>query len=354
MHPGTGFSGHVQLIDAAAMAVNDLLSQDEIDALLHGVSGLEFDSGSSDGVGAQEVRQYDFASEDRIFRARMPALEAVNERFARQFRGSVFELLRGPAEVSPGEVEMMKFAEYLQTLFIPSSLHAVTVRPLRGSALVVLDPALVSFAVDNFFGGDGRYPVRIEGREFTMAERRVINLLLEGALSNLREAWAPVVAADFELAESNVSPECACIVSSSDVVVTSKFHVELAGGGGELHVTMPYTMLEPVRELLDAGVPGEGAETDARWFSALREEITGADVELSATLNEAELSLRDVLNMKAGDIIPIRAPDRVALRAEGVPLFRARLGQSDDYLAVEILAPVSGGYEVDDRLGVHV
>lgn len=333
------------------MAVNDLLSQDEIDALLHGVSGLDFDSEGGEGIGAEAVRQYDFASEDRIFRGRMPALDNVNERFAGQLRGSLVDLLGRSAEVSVGDVEMMKFAEYVHTLFIPSSLNTVAVRPLRGSALVVLDPALVSFAVDNYFGGEGRYPVRIEGREFTPAEQRVIRMLLARALGCLREAWAPVIGADFEPMNSEVNPECACIVSPSEVVVSSKFHVDLAGGGGELHVTMPYTMLEPVRELLDAGGPSERADTDARWLSALREEVKGAEVELSAVLSETELSLRDVLGMKPGDIIPIRMPEQVALQAEGVPLFRGRLGEANDHFAVEILESVKRGGSDDERQG---
>jgi flagellar motor switch protein FliM len=322
------------------MAINDLLSQDEIDALLHGVSGGDIETETDEGMAEGEVRSYDFASEERIVRGRMPTLEMINERFSRHFRISLFNMLRRSAEISVGGVEMMKFAEYVHTLYVPTSLNMIKIRPLRGTALLVLDPKLVFIVVDNFFGGDGRYHAKIEGREFTPTEQRVIQMLLNLAFKDLREAWAPVMDVDFEYINSEVNPQFANIVSPTEVVVASKFHIELEGGGGDLHMTMPYSMLEPIREMLDAGVQSDRTDTDERWMVALREEIRTAEVELESRLTETELSLRDIMNMKPGDIIPIDMPELVTLRAEGIPIFRGTLGVANDNMAIKVVKQV--------------
>ena len=320
------------------MAVNDLLSQEEIDALLHGVSEIDPDTETRAVPGGDGVRHYDFASEDRIVRGRMPALGTINERFSRRFRGSLRAMLRRPVEISFGGVEIMKFAEYVHTLFVPSSLNTVNVRPLRGNALVVFDPKLVFLAVDHFFGGDGRYGATIGEGEFTPTEQRVIGMLLEMAFRDLQAAWAPVMDLAFERVHSDTNPQFANIVSATEVVVSSKFHVEFERGGGEIHVTLPYAMLEPIRERLDSEIRTETNDIDERWARALREGVAGADLEVCGVLSEAVLPLRELVELKAGDVIPIGRPDSVSLRAEGVPLFCAELGEANDHFAVKILS----------------
>ncbi len=319
------------------MANPDLLSQDEIDALLHGVNGGDVETENDDGLSAEEARRYDFASEDRIVRGRMPTLEMVNERFSRAFRISLFNMLRRSAELSVGGVDMLKFSEYIHTLYVPTSLNMIKVKPLRGTALLVFEPKLVYVLVDNFFGGDGRFHAKIEGREFTPTEQRVIQILMELAFKDLHEAWAPVMNINFEYINREVNPQFANIVSPTEVVVVSKIHVELEGGGGDIHVTMPYSMLEPIRDILDAGVQSDRTDIDDRWLGAMREEVKNAEVELSSTLAETSLSLRDVMRIKAGDIIPIDMPALVTLRAEEIPVFRGKLGVSNKQMAIKIV-----------------
>lgn len=329
------------------MAANDLLSQDEIDALLHGVDSgdveTEDDVEKFDGV----ARNFDFASQDRIVRGRMPTLEMVNERFARLFRISLFNMLRRTAELSVGGVQMMKFGEYVHSLFVPTSLNITKIRPLRGSALCVFDPKLVFIIVDNYFGGDGRYHTKIEGREFTPTERRVIQMILQQAFKDLVEAWAPVMDVNFEFMNMEVNPQFANIVSPSEVVVVNTFHIELEGGGGDFHVTMPYSMVEPIRELLDAGVQSDRAEVDERWTIALREEIKSAPVELKARLTETSLPLKDLLTLEAGDIIPIDMPDTVMLTCRDIPVFKGKYGMSRGSQAVKVVEPVHSPLPTD-------
>ncbi len=333
------------------MPINDLLSQDEIDALLHGVSSGDVET-EDDAEDPEGIHTYDFNSQDRIVRGRMPTLEMVNERFARYFRISLFNMLRRSPEIAVGGVQMLKFAEYVHSLFVPTSLNLVTFKPLRGTGLIVFDPKLVYIMVDNFFGGDGRYHTRIEGREFTPTEQRIINMMLGRLFKDLKEAWSPVMAMDLEFQQMEVNPHFANIVSPSEVIVVSTFHIELEGGGGDCHITMPYSMVEPIREILDAGVQSDRVETDVRWTVSLKEEIKEAEVELSCPLADVEISVSELLNLKPGDVVPMELPGLVTASIEDIPIFRGRYGISKNKLALKVeqkvyseLPPQLTGYE---------
>ncbi len=313
--------------------MQDLLSQDEIDALLHGVDDGDVDTyDETDGDG---VKDYDLASQDRIVRGRMPTLEMINERFARYTRISLFNLLRRNADVSTGGVQIMKFGEYIHTLYVPTSLNLTKVRPLRGTSLFVLDAKLVFKLVDNFFGGEGRH-AKIEGREFTPTENRIVQMVLNQVFEDMREAWHAVLKVDFEYLSSEVNPAMANIVSPSEVVVVSTFHIELDGGGGELHMALPYSMIEPVRDVLDAGVQSDIDDVDERWVNALQEDIKEVNVPINATVCRRRISLRDVAKFKDGDIIPVEMPETLTLTANGIPVYNATLGTRDGKLALKI------------------
>ncbi len=314
--------------------MSDILSQDEIDALLHGVDDVPEDSPQPVRDGG--IQAFDFSSQDRIVRGRMPTLELINERFARHMRISLFNMMRRTAEVSINGVQMLKFGEYVHTLFVPTSLNMVRFRPLKGTALITLEARLVFILVENFFGGDGRFPSKVEGREFTPAERRIIQMLLKLIFGDYKEAWGPVMEIEFEYLDSEVNPAMANIVSPTEVVVVNSFHIELDGGGGDIHIAMPYSMLEPIRELLDAGVQGDKSDTDMRWGKALREEIMEINVDLRAKLLDVDLPLRDLMNMRAGDIIPVDMPENLLVYVEDLPTFRAKLGQANENLALKI------------------
>ncbi len=313
--------------------MQDLLSQDEIDALLHGVDDGDIDT--EDDADEEGIRSYDLASQDRIVRGRMPTLEMINERFARYTRISLFNLLRRNADVSTGGVQIMKFGEYIHTLYVPTSLNIVKFRPLRGAGLFIFDAKLVFKLVDNFFGGDGRH-AKIEGREFTPTENRVVQMVLEQVFTDMEEAWSAVFKLNFEYINSEVNPAMANIVSPSEVIVVSTFHIELDGGGGDLHMAIPYSTVEPIRELLDAGVQSDVDDVDERWVNTLKKDLLEAPVKLNATILENTISLRDVQGIKAGDVIPIELPDEVTVTASRVPMFTAKLGQRNGALALQL------------------
>lgn len=322
------------------MATADVLSQDEIDALLHGVDDGDVDTEGED-LNDGTARSFDFNSQERIVRGRLPTLEMINERFARYFRVSMFNLLRRQVEISVSGVQMMKFAEYVHSLYVPTSLNMIKVEPLKGTALFVIDPKLVFIVVDNFFGGEGRFYNKIEGREFTPTEQRVISILLEQIFKDLESAWKPIKPLKMHYQSSEVNPHLANIVSPTEVIVVSTFRLDLEGGGGDLHVTMPYSMVEPIRDLLDAGVQSDVSEIDDRWRMSLRDEIFEARVEIKSQLAEIEINLSDLNKLKVGDIIPFDMPDRVVLDAEDIPLFRGELGVSRGNAAIKVVERVS-------------
>ncbi|WPL19790.1 Flagellar motor switch protein FliM [Thiorhodovibrio winogradskyi] len=314
----------------------DILSQDEIDALLHGVDGGDIDTEEDPFPADGEARAFNFATQERIVRGRMPTLEMINERFARYLRVHLFNLLRRSAEISVVGTRLTKFADYVHSLFVPTSLNLVRVAPLHGTALFVFDPKLVFVLVDNFFGGDGRFYTRIEGRDFTPMELRVIQNLLNTAFSDMEKAWEPVMELKFEFINSEVNPQFANIVSPTEIVVINDFHVDLDGGGGNLHVTLPYSMIEPIREYLDTGLQSDRSGVDQRWLKALQEEVQVAEVEISSILTEATLSVEELLRVRAGDIIPVNLPEQVVLNVEDVPLFRGKYGTLNGQNAIKI------------------
>lgn len=329
--------------------MSDLLSQDEIDALLHGVDDVEEEEVEVAEVDSSAI-EYDFSSQDRIVRGRMPTLEIVNERFARHMRVSLFNMMRRSAEVSINGIQMIKFGEYIHTLFVPTSLNMVRFRPLKGTGLITMEARLVFILVDNFFGGDGRYHAKIEGREFTPTERRIIQMLLKLIFEDYKEAWAPVMDVSFEYLDSEVNPAMANIVSPTEVVVISSFHIELDGGGGDFHVALPYSMLEPIRELLDAGVQSDKEDTDLRWSKALRDEMMDVKVEISATLLDVELPLQQVMELEAGDIIPIEMPEHVVMFVEDLPTFRTKMGRSRESVALQVTERIKRPTSVKSEL----
>jgi flagellar motor switch protein FliM len=285
------------------------------------------------------VRTYDIATQVRIVRGRMPTLEMINDRFARLLRIGLFNMVRRTPEIAVAPVQVLKFSEYVHTLHVPASLNLVKLAPLRGTALFVLDSKLVFTLVDNFFGGSGRH-AKIEGRDFTGTEGRIIQIVLRQAFADLKEAWSPVCALNVEYLNSEMNPQFANIVSPSEIVVITCFRVELEGGGGELHVTLPYSMIEPIRELLDSGIQSDRTDGQENWSQTLREEIEDVSVDVVPLVGNASMTVGQLLELKPGDVIPCDFDGNITLLAEGVPFLRGSYGLSRGQQALKVVGRV--------------
>jgi flagellar motor switch protein FliM len=314
--------------------MQDLLSQDEINALLHGVDEGEVDVNENGST--PNVSSYDLTSRDHVVRHKMPALEMINERFARATRENLFNLLRRTAEVTVGGTKIGKFGEYKNSLNVPVSLNLLKLRPLRGTALLGIDAPLVFKLVDSFFGGGARN-TKIQGRDFTPTEQRVVQMVLNQAYTDLSAAWKSVHAIQPEPQRSEFNPEMVNILAPSELILITNFNIVFdSGGGGELHIALPYKMIEPIRDLLEVGLRVDPEEVDERWVEALREDIMDASVEFGCSLFEQAITLRDVVDLEAGDVIPVDMPELVVLKANGIPMFNSRIGVSNGNLALKI------------------
>jgi flagellar motor switch protein FliM len=319
--------------------MRDLLSHEEIDALLKGVDDGDFEIEIDEFQDKSSAKNYDFSSQERIVRRRIPTLEMINERFSKYLRISLLKFLHHSPEIFISDIEIQKFSDYIRELHTPTNLNIIRFSPLRGRALIVIEPSLIFSTVDNFFGGGGQLYKAAEERDFTPTEMRVIQILIDMIFNDLKEAWEPVMALNFEYMSSEVNPYFANIVSAEDIVVVTTVNIMLEGSGGSINIVMPYSMIEPIRALLNV-IGDDSDETNIQWKVALRNEILGVELSLNSHLVEKTISIREVLRLKKGDVIPIDMPKTVLLKVEGVPVFTGKACASEGYHAVQIIDKV--------------
>ena len=313
---------------------DNFLSQEEVDALLKGVNGDQDDVAAPEEVAG--VRTYNLATQERIVRGRMPTLEIINERFARLLRVGLFNFLRRSAEVSVGSVRVSKYSEFIRNLVVPTNLNLVHMKPLRGTALMVFDPGLVFLLVDNLFGGDGRFHTRVEGRDFTQTEQRIILRILDIVFEAYTKSWEPVYPVEFEYIRSEMNTQFANIATPNEVVVASTFTIELGSVSGQIHFCMPYSMIEPIRDALTSSLQGEALEVDKRWIRLMTQQIQIAEVELVAKLGTAKVNFDEILNMKVGDVIPLTIPETIEATVDGVPVLDCTYGVLNGQYALKV------------------
>jgi flagellar motor switch protein FliM len=312
----------------------EFLSQDEVDSLLRGVTGEAEETQDEGPVGG--ARPYNMATQERIVRGRMPTMEIINERFARLLRIGLYNFIHRSAEVSVGPVKVMKYSEFIRNLPVPANLNMVQFKPLRGSSLFIFDPNLVFLVVDSLFGGDGRFHTRVEGREFTQTEHRIIQQLLGVVFENYGRAWEPVYKLEFEFIRSEVNPQFANIATPNEVVVVTTFEVEFNGVGGAIHICKPYSMIEPIRDLLFSTMQGDHVVADQRWLHMLGKQIQAAEIELAATLGSTRTTVDHVLKMKVGDFIPLEIPEHTIAHVDGVPVLECKYGMFNNQYALKV------------------
>jgi len=322
--------------------MSDFLSQDEVDSLLRGVTGEAKD------VEAQEedpsaARPYNVASNERIVRGRMPTMEVINERFARLLRVSMFNLVRRTADISVGQVRVIKFVDFIRNLVLPTNMNLVQAKPLRGNALFIFDPNLVFMVVDTMFGGDGRFHTRVEGREFTQTEHRIIQNILGAVFEAYTKAWEPVYPLEFEFVRSEMNPQFANIATPNELVVVSTFEIDFNEVGGAVNICLPYSMIQPIRELLFSAMQGDHLSEDQNWNKLMAKQIKSADVELVAVLGEAKLSVEELMKVRVGDIIPLNVAENIQAFVNNVPVMECKYGIFDKHYSIKVENILSNG-----------
>lgn len=325
-------SGQVASEDVAS---GEVLSEEEKDALMAGVKSGEV--GGDAELSNGEAVPYDLTSQDRIVRGRLPVLEKINERLTRQMQGGFEKMLNRPVDVSVGELKTVRISDYIHALDVPASLNFVTVGPLPGEALFVFNPYLVYSIVEIYFGGNCQQQGRVEGRDFTPTETRVTQLVLDRIFQGLKDAWEQVLVIDCKYIKSESNPQFSCMATSREMMVVSSFHVSWGEVGGEFHICFPFSMVDPIRALLDGGRQKSKLDIEKIWLSNLQRKIQEATVEIHGTIADTEVSLRDVFNLKPGDVIPVLMPEQVTLMVDDVPVFYGRFGVHKGHNAVKVI-----------------
>ena len=312
-----------------------ILSQDEVDALLEGVTG-ESQKLAEEAPEVGGVRAYNLSNQERIVRGRMPTMEIVNERFSRNLRLGLFNFIRRSPEVSVGAVQVQKYSAFLRELVVPTNFNIMAVRPLRGNCLVVCEPTLLFGVIDSLYGGNGKFHTRIEGRDFSPTEQRVIGRLVDVVAEEYKKAWLGVYPLELAYQRSEMQPQFATIATPSEIVVTTSFSLEIGDITGALHICIPYATLEPIRDVLYSTVQGDAMEVDRRWIRVLSHEIQAAELTLVAELAQTEATVEQLLAMQVGDFLELDRTPNVQAKVEGVPLFDCQYGTHNGKYALRI------------------
>lgn len=321
-----------------------VLSQDEVDALLNAVNdGGSSDSFSAGASGADEekesnIQNYDLTNQDRVIRGRMPILEIIYERFIRSFRVSLSNSLRKISSISIISTDLLKFGEFVNTLPIPSCMCIMRFNELRGPALLVFESKLAYAIIDSYFGGTDRPFTKIEGKEFTQIELSFMRKVMDMAINDLEEAWAPVHRIDAQYLRTEINPQFVGVVPPSDVIIATTLEVEFESASGTIMVVLPYSTIEPIKGKLSSNFQTDNDMADSIWTAAMNEHVKTIQANVIVKLGEADMSLGDLLTLEIGDIIPLNqdASGEVVVAVEGVEKMRCLMGTYKGNRAVQI------------------
>ncbi len=315
---------------------SEFLSQEEVDALLNGSSGEDAPPEEMTGGSKPEMRTYNLGTQERIVRGRMPTLEIINERFARLLRTGLFNFMRRTPEIAVINCKVIKYNEFVRNVVVPTNLNICSMRPLRGNGLFIFEPSLIFTIIDNIFGGDGRYHTRVEGRDFTSTEQRIIGRLLDVVFEEFVKSWAPVFPLHPEYIRSEMHTQFANIATPSEIVVVMGVRVEIGDGGGTIQMCIPYSTLEPIRDILYSTLQGDQAEPDRRWLNMLKLQVQEAEVQVKAHLAKSRLYISDIMKLHVGDVIPLDIPSQIEATVDNVPGFECSYGSSNGKYALKI------------------
>jgi len=317
-----------------------LLSQEEVDALLKGLSDGDIETETPQEPKNPAAAPYDFFSQDPILDRHMPTMEIVNEKFSRASTASLFQLMGKMIDVSVEGFELVKYEEFIRKLPEKASFDVYRQDPFRGSCLFFFEAKLISLVVDILFGGSGKLPVEFLGRDFTTMESRIIQRLLNMCFQDLEKAWSMVARTSFHHLRSETTPQFVNLVQPSDLVMASHFKVDLGPDQAVMGYCIPFASLEPIKDQLYGRAPSENAEADQAWQENLSEHLRAVLVDMSTELGTSEITFRDLLNLKEDDILPMNVgpKDPMVLKIQEVQKGTCVAGQRNGNYAIEILS----------------
>lgn len=326
-----------------------VLSQDEVDALLNAVNDDEGGGEKADNAafgeveGQENIQPYDLTNQDRVIRGRMPILEIIYERFIRQFRVSLSNSLRKISTISMISTDLLKFGEFVNTLPIPSCMCIMRFNELRGPALIVFESKLAYAIIDSYFGGTDRPFTKIEGKEFTSIELSFMRRVMDMAMNDLEEAWAPVHRIDAQYIRTEINPQFVGVVPPSDVIITTTFEVEFESASGTIMVVIPYSTIEPIKHKLSSSYQTENDVVDNLWTQSMNEHVGQAIATAIVKLGDTSMTVGDLVSLQVGDIIPLsqEVAGEIDIEIEGVKKLKCLAGEYKGNRAVQITRKVA-------------
>jgi len=329
---------------------DQILDQDEVDALLQGLSDGQIGAEKGDAASPDGVVPYDLASMEKTVRGRMPSLEMVNEKFCNSVRGPILNILRKGVEIEAQGIKSVKFEEFVRNLTLPTSINIFTLKPLKGHGILVIDPTLVYLMVDNYFGGSGRFYTRIEGREFTTVEQSVINKVVNVILKTLSDSWKTLCEVDFEYEKSEMNPHFVNVIESVEVMMVSTFHMDIESSTGNdknniFHFCVPYLSLESIKERLYGRLGNGSVGADEGWTARLRQHIENVPLKVESEVGVTNIKLSELKRLKLGDVILLdkKIDEPFEFKIEGDARFLGRPGVSCNNYALEIQSVIDKG-----------
>ncbi|MEX1198428.1 MAG: flagellar motor switch protein FliM [Pseudohongiellaceae bacterium] len=316
------------------MTEDQPLKQEEIDALLQRADGEEEPGTTESG---RHIRPFDPSSQHRVIRERLHSLDIINERFARFFRINLFNLMRRNADISVSSVDYQSYSLFSRNVPAPANLNLIAMEPLRGTALIMFPPSMVFIVVDNLFGGDGRFLSKSELREFTKTEQRIISRMLNLAIEAYEESWQSIYSLDISYLRSETQAKFANITNSpNEIVITTTFHVEVGTTNSEFQICIPYSMVEPLKELLANPMTDREGKRKKNWSERMANELRHSDVELVADFANIDCCIGDILSLEKGDVLPVELPETVTGSVDGVPVLKCRYGSHNAHRALRV------------------
>jgi flagellar motor switch protein FliM len=318
--------------------MENLLSQEEVDALLQGINEGDIPTETAKEESISGIEDYDFTSQNRIIRGRLPTLEVIHHRFCYTYRTTLSTILRRIVDVSAASIEMIKFGDFLKAVPVPASFHIFRLKPLRGMAVMVFESKIIFSLIDCYFGGEGRFKTKVEGRDFTEIEQKIIEKVTKEALKDLEVAWKPIYPLTIQWERSEINPQFISIVPPNEAVIVASFEIEIDEHRGLMTLCVPYSTIEPIRRELQTGFQTDGLEVDQVWVDRIKGVLKEVDINVSVDLGQLQLCLRDLVNLRPGDILQLDkdADEELIVKIDGVPKFRGCPGILKGNKAIQI------------------
>jgi flagellar motor switch protein FliM len=316
----------------------NVLSQEEVDSLLGGIGEGKVETGT--GVPEIEgvVQAYDFSQKSVPVHLRLPALGMINERFINLVNESLSASIGSVVDVSVAEIDSVKFGDFCRSLPLPASLNIFKIEPLRGFAILVFEGWLVFAFVDAIFGGKCVSHVKLEGKSFTAIEGKITSRVVDTVLGALQKAWADVQELKMVCTRTEIDPQFAGIAKPNDIIIATRFNVNVGNFAGGMTVCLPYVMIEPIRKKLRDKFKGEKIETDQTWQKHIESRIQELDINFKCILGTIKITGRELLGMKADDVLLMnqKADDPVVVSVGNKIRFIGYQGSINNKKAVRI------------------